>query len=447
MSSPFSSALTELDVSLQAVQAQLDCLRAALEVDADQLSRSLTNARQRAAMVRDLIHAECPDADWKDRRGLDEMIDELETAAARRNQEKRRAKLLDLADELDAGTVKHRLEARTKALNALRLEAVEELLTAAAFPEQVKDLPGPKASEWLHWACSLHYAEDASVLTTLSRDFAAVERFTGEIEESYWKPGQRVSESPGQSSEPSVRPAEKTAESPAFPSSEPLAPASSPESPVLQSAKRPSVDPLLQPAQEVLPSFGEHVLRKSHVAAWVATASIVVLFAIFFGAHYFHATTSSTAGGAAATSGAQVAGAVQGSESPQTGINSTALLLHRQPVEGAQQQILLEMERCERVNPESIECWGYVSNLGDKSSDVSLHGVDVIDGKGNAFSLSNGQFDFSSGPSASIPAGSRDKYTVKIPDKHREVRTLTLYVDLSNPRGLEYTFRNVPVAD
>lgn len=117
----------------------------------------------------------------KDRRALDPMIQELEIAKAQRNQTQRRTKLLDLANEFDTGSVKHRLDARTTALNALRLEAVKQLRTEAALREQPKALPGPKASEWLHWACSLHDAKDASVFTTLGRDFPAVERFTSAI--------------------------------------------------------------------------------------------------------------------------------------------------------------------------------------------------------------------------------------------------------------------------
>ena len=147
-------------------------------------------------MLCDPIHAERPDADWKYRRALDPMIHAWKVAKARRNQEQRRAKLLDLANELDAGRIKHRLDARTRALNTLRLEPVKELRTEANS-EQVKELPGPNASEWLHWACSLQDAKDASVLTSLCRDFPAVERFTSAIEESYWIPGPRVDESPG----------------------------------------------------------------------------------------------------------------------------------------------------------------------------------------------------------------------------------------------------------
>jgi hypothetical protein len=139
---------------------------------------------------------------------------------------------------------------------------------------------------------------------------------------------------------------------------------------------------------------------------------------------------------------------LQAPESARTHAKPPPPLLHRQPVEGVQDKILLTMELCERVNPQSIECWGYVSNLRDESSDVSLYRADVVDGKGNSFNLnSNGQFDFPTGHSFNIPAGSSVKYTIKIPDKDQDAQTLTLYLDVSNPRDLEYTFRDVPVAD
>jgi hypothetical protein len=106
------------------------------------------------------------------------------------------------------------------------------------------------------------------------------------------------------------------------------------------------------------------------------------------------------------------------------------------------------MESCRRSNPESIECQGYVTNLGNEPSHITLGGVDVVDGKGNSFNLnSSGQFNFSTGRSLSIAAGSRAKYTVKVPDKDRDARTLTVYVDVNNPHGLEFTFRNVPIAE
>ena len=104
-------------------------------------------------------------------------------------------------------------------------------------------------------------------------------------------------------------------------------------------------------------------------------------------------------------------------------------------------------EHCDRGDPGNINCWGYASNLGGQSSRVSLDRVDVVDGRGNSFSLGrNGQFALPTGHTSDISPGSRVKYTVKVPDKDLDARTLTLYIDLSNPRSLEYTFRDVPVA-
>lgn len=138
----------------------------------------------------------------------------------------------------------------------------------------------------------------------------------------------------------------------------------------------------------------------------------------------------------------------QAPDSPSNRAKPPPPLLHRQPVEGVQDKILLTIELCERVSPQSIECWGYVSNLHDESSNVSLYRADVVDGKGNSFNLStNGQFYFSTGHSFNIPAGSSVKYTLKIPDEDQDTQTFTLYLDVSNPRDLEYTFRDVPVAD
>ena len=192
MSSPFWSAVARLDGSIQTIQSQLDWLRAGLEIDHDQLRQSLGEARHHAATVRDLVRAERPDASWSDRGSLDMLIHELELAAQAKRNQQRRTRLLELANELDAGSVKHRFEARTAALNALRLDAVKQLRADAARTEQDKDLPGPDAGEWLSWACSLQEGKDAAVLANLRRDFGAVERFIGEMEERYWIAGERA---------------------------------------------------------------------------------------------------------------------------------------------------------------------------------------------------------------------------------------------------------------
>lgn len=201
MSSPFWSALGKLDSSVHTIQSQIDCLRAALEIDEAKLSQNLMQARRDGALVRDLIRAERADAKWNDRPELEMLIHDLEIAAQERRNQQRRTKLMDLASELEVGKVKHRFEARSSALNALRLDAVKELRKDAAAAQQEKELPGPDASAWLHWACNLQEGKDSMVLAALHRDFGAVERFIGEMEESYWVPGERASQGP----DPSTR--------------------------------------------------------------------------------------------------------------------------------------------------------------------------------------------------------------------------------------------------
>ena len=103
MSSPFWSALGKLDGSVHAIQSQIDCLRAALEIDEAKLSQSFMQARRDGALLRDLIRAERADAKWNDRTELDMLIHDLEIAAQERRNQQRRTKLMDLASELEAG--------------------------------------------------------------------------------------------------------------------------------------------------------------------------------------------------------------------------------------------------------------------------------------------------------------------------------------------------------
>lgn len=191
MPSPFASALTKLDGSLLAIQSHLDLLQAGLDVNDGQLNQSMSEARHHSATLRDLIRAERPDAKWTDRKSLEYLIHELEIAAKARRNQQRRAKLLELANELDNGQVQHRFKARATTLNQLRVEAVNELRTEAALTEQVKELPGPLANQWIHWVCNLQDEKDALVLADLRRDFLALEHFAREMEEDYWAPGQR----------------------------------------------------------------------------------------------------------------------------------------------------------------------------------------------------------------------------------------------------------------
>lgn len=530
MGSPFRSALAKLDESVQDFQDQVSRLRGGLDVDDDQLWQSLDVVHQSAATLRELVRSERPDADWADRASLDLLIQHLECEAQARRDEERRSKLLALANEFDAGTIKHRFESRAAALNALRLQAVRELRIAAALYEQDKELPGPQASEWLHWACNLREEQDADTFAVLRKDFPSLEHFAGEMEESYWVSGQPKEGTPSAEAAPPPQLA-RTVETPASPpvkaanskrsesassptqvekalseskpsatepstttrdsyrvletpqKTENLAPAAadlnvsstvdmwtkpshpSPELPPEQNVEASEESSPEVLGDDVLPSFGAADAPKKPVVVWVAAAGIIVLAGIFAGVHYFgsgspggssetvaHAAAKSS-GGAPDPAGGMMANDPMTGNSGRSpggsldGAKAEAPGSARLPIEGAQHQILLEMELCRRVSPDSIECQGYVTNKGGETSRVTLDGVDVVDGKGNSFNLSTGgQFNFGSGRSLNIAGGSRAKYVVKVPDKDPDARTLTVYVDVNNPHGLEYTFRDVPIS-
>ncbi len=552
MGSPFQSALAKLDDSVQNLEYQLSCLRGGLDVGDDQLWQALNEAHQSAASLREMVRSERPDADWSDRAALELLIQHLECDAQARRDEQRRAKLFELANELDAGAIKHRFESRVSALNSLRLQAIRELRIAATLFEQEKELPGPQASEWLAWACNLREESDASVFGDLRRDFPALERFASEMEESYWvsspreqKPVTQPSGVPANLAMPAPRPRDlpttvapvdmaprntrfqpepklqadsQAASAPSYqpPSNgrDPVTDHSSlgtAEAAVATTTREsyraldkfsehsngnravgelnasstvkmwtvpahpPAATPVAdetsgeavedatpdQSADNLLPSFGAAVSTKRPIAAWVAAGTILALCLVFAGTYYFSSASGKPNGGVAHAaanpagapdSGTQTqssgvpAGAGQAANGPGLAPASPAALI--QPVEGAQHQILLDMESCRRSNPDGIDCQGYVTNLSNAPSHVTLDGVDVVDGRGNSFNLnSSGQFNFSTGRSLSLAAGSRAKYTVKVPDKDREARTLTVYVDVNNPHGLEYTFRNVPISE
>jgi len=560
MSFPLHSTLAELDGNVQAIEYQLDRLAAGLPVNEEQLIQTFQAACQTVTRLDEQIHSERSDAQWADRSALEHLVQELKAAAEERLNQQRRARLLDLAAELDSGRVKHRLESRTTLLNKLRSQAVEELRAQAALPGPAKELPGPNTHQWLIWAFDLQDDKDAEILATLGRDFPSVEHFTAEMEESYWLPGTEEKAGPSDSgktpqgrpggssaasstaggsaakshnagvgattkmeasgfaevlSRPYQQPAakplaapEKTVEAASAaaptvqPSSEPVATkvqrrsepalptvatavhadalpveAPVPKPPAEEAAVEPTliseaVEAETQTETEKPDSFFRALLsRKRPGVTWAIAAGFLMLSALLFGVIYFLHSGSSTkpnptveaatANVAATPNADSAAGSVgsalaatpkpntpnaPASASPEG--NGKNALLHKQPAEGAQDSILLSVENCDRGNPKIIECWGYASNLGGANSRVSLDRVDVVDGKGNSFSLDRkGQFAFPTGQSSSIAAGSRVKFTITVPDADLEARTLTLYMDLSNPRSLEYTFRNVPVAE
>jgi hypothetical protein len=518
-SSPFRSALGQLDESLQTIEYQMGSLHGGLEVTDDQLWESMETAQQSAATLRELILDQRPDANWVNREDLLLLIDDLEQEAATQVIEVRRQKLIDLADELNAGKIKHRFESRVSALNELRSAAVAELRDQAALPEPERDLPGPDAPEWVHWACNLRDETDAEAFAALREDFPALEQFAGEMEENYWVPADPGfergtppvrSQSPAKRTERPVSPAARIiaktitpdsyqtkssqgagaetnasssegklnstvtmytvpsrlktiVENTPVPNSPFPSEGEAEEAPTLESAKNDEAveeeTVVAEDSPAVVDSqftFGVDTSPKKPVAVWIAAGVVAAVGLGFLGVHFFGSSSNDKSGGAVSAA-ERPAGSIQ-SSSASTGATgqvqdpshpggAATTAAGRQPIEGAQHQLLLNVEQCQRTGTGNVECKGFVTNLGAQPSRVTLDGVDVVDGKGNTFNLnSNGQVNFSSGRTSSIAAGSREAYTVKVPDKDPDARTLTLYVDVNNPHGLEYTFRDIPIS-
>lgn len=575
MSSPFFSELAKLDSLLPTIQSQVDRLRSGLDDDENQLKQSVAVAQQHASVLRELIRAESADAKWNDREALEHLILTLEIAADERRIQQRRTKLLELASELEAGSVKHRSSARVEELNSLRVKAVTQLRELGGRQEQEEEVPGPEASQWVHWVCNLQEEKDAATLADLRENFSALYEFAASTEESFWVRGECAP-----ASATAVQVSAPTTASPAIPDVKPIvsssvragrlpqevkahfdkavhtgdfsealslcydAPASeavapseatTPEPmPVVAASKESSsrsestppplkycsecgrtypnrykvcpfdstalqdlpesapeteiaslpdhykIPPPLfkkasgaEPATHVveakfsspalatpsteeaaglpaesspadgLPSspgasfatFDEVGSRKRPITTWLAVAALVVLCAIFAWTYYQPSNSKK--------SDAQMRVA-------QAAVNGDAAkpLLHIQPVEGPQDDILLSLENCERANSNGIECWGYISNQRNQDSKVLLYRVDVVDGKGNSFDLSaKGSSNFATTHDFTVPAQSKVKYNITVPDNDKDARTLTLYLDATTPHGSEYTFRDVPVSD
>lgn len=570
-----------------------------MEFDEEQLARCLNDACQNSTILSDLLQAERPDVTWTDRAALDELIEQLEIAATARRIEQLRVRLLELAEELDAGRVKHRVEARSAHLNKLRLNAVNELRQEAATVEQAKELPGPSAGAWIAWACDLQDDKDGEILSALRSDFAALERFTSEMDPSYWMPRHAEQGSAAPSPARAKTPAatadfvaaspiatssangeklpdsvkskfERAKESDSYadalalcydrPSETETAPQTSwheeagpakrgvafdSDRPFGQS--KPETEPLKRcdecgtffPGELYICPFDNSFLRtiadgdvlavhpsdkagnngsgkkdhfqsgigpgsasgtgvapespkngdttrdpaeveferlkslleqlpppapaeikeaeieeeeeqkvpvpKRRIYEWVGAGSLVLLVIVVL-IYYFYGTSHAEPSRTVAAANSVTAAPAP--KPPDTTTASPDGLLNKQPLEGAQDKIMVSLEECERSKPESIDCWGYVSNLGNPASNLVINRVDVVDGKGNSSSLyGNSQTSFPSGHRFSVPTGSRAKFALKMPDKDKEVHSLTMYVDLSAPRNLEYTFRDIPVKE
>ena len=179
MSSMWASTLTSLDDSLAALEAVAQQLEAATPVDLPQTIERLKGAAESARSIRNYVMSELPDAEWRDRQGLDGLLQTIDLQHLR-------SEVLALADELEKGEIVHRRAARVTQLNELRAEAVEELRTLAAAETAPPHLPGPVADRWVDWACGLQEPEDTTALQTLRAGYPWLDEFVAALEPGMW---------------------------------------------------------------------------------------------------------------------------------------------------------------------------------------------------------------------------------------------------------------------
>jgi len=100
--------------------------------------------------------------------------------------EQRRSRLLDLAAELERGSIVHHRALRVTQLSQLRDQAITELRLQAGVKGRPPALPGPEANRWVRWACGLKEPEDAESLQSLRR-FTHLDEFVANLELDMWK--------------------------------------------------------------------------------------------------------------------------------------------------------------------------------------------------------------------------------------------------------------------
>lgn len=99
-----------------------------------------------------------------------------------------RERLLSLASELERGSIVHHRAVRVTQLNQLRAEAVKELRRQAKAAGAPDPLPGPKADQWIEWACSLKEPDDAEAVESIREGFTRLDDFIAHLEPNMWFP-------------------------------------------------------------------------------------------------------------------------------------------------------------------------------------------------------------------------------------------------------------------
>jgi protein TonB len=180
------NALASLDDSLNVLHDTLGKLGAALSVDVAEVVELLRRAAEYARIVRESVWAELPEASWETRKELDGLLLEIRRMVDARELERLRSRLLDLAAELERGTIVHRRAHRLNELNQLRDLAIKELRSQAGLEGSPQPLPGPPADQWIGWADALREPEDTEALQAIRQGFPRLDDFVANLEPNLW---------------------------------------------------------------------------------------------------------------------------------------------------------------------------------------------------------------------------------------------------------------------
>ena len=184
MSSISQETRSSLDESLVLPIDSWGKLKAARSIDIKEVVVQLKAAAEAAEKLRSFVLSEQPGATWKNRQELDALLEKIDKEIQVRTL---RSQLLDLAAELERGSVSHRRAARVEQLTQFRNDAIKELRNKAAAKGVPARLPGPAADQWFPWACALEEPGDTKTLDLLRTSFPALEDFVSHLEPGMWQ--------------------------------------------------------------------------------------------------------------------------------------------------------------------------------------------------------------------------------------------------------------------
>lgn len=177
-----SDTLQSLAEKAQQWREKIDLLEAGQQLDRSTAMAELTELLDLSQNLRDAILSEDSGAQWHSREELRTLVARLDDVAARRQR------YLDLAQRLESGTVMHRRERTREERLRERDAAVAELMEISG-QSLVPELPGPEASAWLEWACSLDDSVADPDLKVLNTFFPRLDDFVRQMEIEMWHDG------------------------------------------------------------------------------------------------------------------------------------------------------------------------------------------------------------------------------------------------------------------